>query len=86
MKIVGIHGIAHTHLTSPEIQAEWLPSLQGGIEEANQMQPKEAKFSPITKEDLTIAAYGALFRPSGTRAGNLPKFIIWKIFSSRALS
>ncbi len=65
MKVVGIHGIAHTHLTAPEIEVEWLPSLQGGLEEAG--------FSRITKDDFTIAAYGALFRPAGTRAGNLPK-------------
>jgi hypothetical protein len=65
MKVVGIHGIAHTHLTAPEIQAEWFPSLQGGLEEAS--------FPLIAKEDFTIAAYGALFRPAGTRAGNFPK-------------
>ena len=65
MKIVGIHGIAHTHLTSPEIEREWLPALQGGLEEAG--------FPRIAEEDFTIAAYGALFRPSGTRGSNLPK-------------
>ncbi len=65
MKVVGIHGIAHTHLTAPEIEAEWLPSLQGGLEEAG--------FPRMAKEDLMIAAYGVLFRPAGTRAGTLPK-------------
>ena len=65
MKIVGIHGIAHTHLTSPEIEREWLPAIQGGLEEAG--------FPRIVEEDFAIAAYGALFRPSGTRAGSLPK-------------
>jgi len=65
MKIVGIHGIAHTHLTSPEIEREWLPAIQGGLEEAG--VPR------IAVEDFTIAAYGALFRPLGTRAGSLPK-------------
>lgn len=65
MKIVGIHGIAHTHLTSPEIEREWLPAIQGGLEEAG--------FPQIDEEDFAIAAYGALFRPSGTRAGRLPK-------------
>jgi PGAP1-like protein len=63
MRIVGIHGIAHTHLTAPQIEAEWLPALQGGLEEAG--------VSRIAKEDFTIAAYGALFRLEGTRAGNL---------------
>ena len=65
MKIVGIHGIAHTHLTSPEIEREWLPAIQGGLEEAG--------FPRIAEEDFAIAAYGALFRPSGTRAGSLLK-------------
>lgn len=47
-----------THiLTAPEIEAEWLPSLQGGLEEAG--------FPRMAKEDLTIAAYGSLFRPAG---------------------
>jgi len=65
MKIVGIHGINHTYLTAPEIEANWLQSLQGGLQEAG--------FPPIAQEDLKIAAYGALFRPEGTRSGNLPK-------------
>jgi len=65
MKIVGIHGIAHTHLTSPEIEREWLPAIQGGLEEAG--------FPRIAEEDFAIATYGALFRPSGTRAGGFPK-------------
>jgi hypothetical protein len=65
MKIVGIHGIAHTHLTAPQIENEWLPALQGGLEEAG--------FPRIAREDFAIAAYGALFRPSGTRSGSVPK-------------
>jgi len=64
MKVVGIHGIAHTHLTAPQIEREWLPAIQGGLEEAG--------FPRIAEGDFTIAAYGALFRPSGTRAGALP--------------
>ncbi|MBN8560222.1 MAG: hypothetical protein J0L70_06855 [Leptolyngbya sp. UWPOB_LEPTO1] len=65
MKIVGIHGIAHTHLTAPEIEHKWLPAIQGGLEEAG--------FSRIQPEDFAIAAYGALFRQEGTRAGGLPR-------------
>jgi len=68
MKIVGIHGIAHTHLTAPQIENEWLPALQGGLEEAG--------FPRIAREDFTVAAYGALFRPAGMRAGNLPKLTV----------
>jgi hypothetical protein len=67
MKVVGVHGIAHTHLTAPQIEAEWLPALQGGLEEAG--------FPRLAKEEFTIAAYGALFRPGGTRAGGLPKLM-----------
>jgi hypothetical protein len=65
MKVVGIHGIAHTHLTAPQIEVEWLPALQGGLEEAG--------FPRIAKEDFAIAAYGALFRPTGTRSGGIPR-------------
>lgn len=68
MKIVGIHGIAHTHLTAPQIETEWLPALQGGLEEAG--VPR------LSGEDFTIAAYGALFRPAGTRAGSLPRLTV----------
>ncbi|MCU0567220.1 MAG: alpha/beta hydrolase [Oculatellaceae cyanobacterium Prado106] len=65
MKVVGVHGIAHTHLTAPQIEVEWLPALQGGLEEAG--------FARLAREDFAIAAYGALFRPAGTRAGDLPR-------------
>gem|GEM_PF-6675580 len=34
MKVVGIHGISHTHLTAPQIESEWIPAIQGGLEEA----------------------------------------------------
>lgn len=64
MTVVGIHGIAHTHLTFPEIEREELPAIQGGLE--------EAEFPRIAKEDFTIAAYGTLFRPAGTRSGTSP--------------
>lgn len=65
MKVVGIHGIAHTRLTAPEIKVKWLPALQGGLEEAG--CPR------IAEEDFAIASYGSLFRPSGTRSGDVPK-------------
>ncbi|BAY59490.1 hypothetical protein NIES2135_63670 (plasmid) [Leptolyngbya boryana NIES-2135] len=78
MKIVGIHGIAHTHLTAPEIEREWLPAIQGGLEEAG--------FSRIQPEDFTIAAYGALFRPEGTRAGWLPRLTAADIQDEREVT
>jgi hypothetical protein len=65
MKVVGVHGIAHTHLTAPQIELEWLPALQGGLVEAG--------FPRVAKEDFAIAAYGSLFRPAGTRAGGIPQ-------------
>ena len=65
MKIVGVHGIAHTHLTAPEIEREWLPAIQGGLEEAG--------FPRISPDEFGIAAYGAVFRPAGTRSGMFPR-------------
>jgi hypothetical protein len=61
MKIVGVHGIAHEHLSAPDIELEWLSAIQGGLELAG--------FERISRKDFAIAAYGDLFRPSGTRGG-----------------
>lgn len=66
MKIVGIHGIAHTFLTAPQIEQQWLPAIQGGLEEAG--------FSRIQPSEFTIAAYGAEFRLEGVRSGTLPRW------------
>lgn len=41
MKVLGIHGIAHTHLTPPEIEAEWLPAIW--------REPEEAGFSRLVR-------------------------------------
>lgn len=66
MKIVGIHGIAHTFLTAPQIEQEWLPAIQGGLEEAG--------FSRIQSNEFRVAAYGAKFRSEGVRSGTLPQW------------
>jgi hypothetical protein len=53
-RIVGIHGIANTFNSSAKLTDEWFNALQGGLQEAN---------APLLKpEDLTVVAYGALFR------------------------
>lgn len=65
MKVVGVHGIAHTFLTAPEIERQWLPAIQGGLEEAG--------FPRIQPDEFTIAAYGAEFRSKGMRSGTLPR-------------
>jgi hypothetical protein len=67
MRVVGVHVIAHTHLTAPQIEAEWLPALQGGLEEAG--------FPRIAQAEFAIAAYGKLFRPDGTHAVGLSKLM-----------
>jgi hypothetical protein len=64
MKVVGIHGIRHDYMTAPEIEHPWLLAIQGGLEEAG--EPK------IKSTDFTVAAYGSLFRPSGTRSADIP--------------
>jgi hypothetical protein len=61
-KIVGIHGIANTFLTAPQLRDSWHTALAGGIEEAGG--------TPLSSTDLDVVSYGALFRPDG--AGNEP--------------
>ena len=58
-KILGVHGIANTYLTAPQLRSAWFDAVQGGIEEAG--------YPGIAPEDLTVVAYGSLFRPDGTR-------------------
>jgi len=58
-KILGVHGIANTYLTAPQLTSAWFDAVQGGIEEAG--------YPGIAPEDLTVVAYGSLFRPDGTR-------------------
>ena len=56
-KIVGIHGIANTFVTAPQLQDSWHKALAGGIE--------EARGAPLPSADLEVVSYGALFRPDG---------------------
>jgi len=61
-KILGVHGIANTFLTAPQLTSSWFDALQGGIEEAG--------YPAIALGDLTVVAYGSLFRPDGTRGSS----------------
>jgi PGAP1-like protein len=65
MRVIGIHGIGHDYMGANRIKQEWLLAIQDGLGEAGFPQIAEAEFA--------IAAYGALFRPSETRAGTLPR-------------
>ena len=66
IKIIGIHGVAHTFLTAPQIEQQWLPAIQGGLEEAG--------FPRIQPNEFKIAAYGTKFRPERVRSGTLPRW------------
>ncbi|HUP61613.1 MAG TPA: hypothetical protein VNA69_14475 [Thermoanaerobaculia bacterium] len=65
-KIVGVHGIAQ-QVKGPEVvKKDWLPALRDGLTLADG--------PPINDDDVSIAFYGDLFRPSGKKAGPLPAF------------
>jgi hypothetical protein len=53
-KIVGIHGIANTFYSSAKLTDDWVKALQGGLQEAGSPE--------LNPGDLTVTAYGALFR------------------------
>jgi hypothetical protein len=59
MKILGIHGIGQTFLGPEQLKQHWLSALQDGLSEA--MGPR------LDAADFDMVAYGALFRPAGTR-------------------
>lgn len=61
MKVVGLHGIGHTFLGGPQVEATWLPALASGLQEAGGPQLKP--------EDFRAVGYGAVFRPPGERSG-----------------
>lgn len=53
-RIVGVHGIAKTYLGSAQLTDEWFKALHGGLQ--------EAQGPTLHPGDLTVVAYGALFR------------------------
>jgi hypothetical protein len=59
MKILGIHGIGQTFLGPEQLKQHWLPALQDGL--------SEARGPRLEAADFDVVAYGALFRPEGTR-------------------
>jgi hypothetical protein len=64
MKVVGIHGIGQTFEGGPTEKAEWLAALQGGLEQAG---------APgLGNWEFDVVFYGALFRPRGKRAADIP--------------
>ena len=55
--IVGVHGIANTFVGSTQLSDAWAAALQSGLDEAGG--------PTLRPRDLTVIAYGALFRPAG---------------------
>ncbi len=60
-RIVAIHGIAQEYKAPAVLEAEWLPSLRGGVQLAGG--------PPIADGDVVFPFYGDLFRPEGKAAG-----------------
>src|SRR5437762_3496139 len=66
MKIVAIHGIGQTFEGEATLKPGWLQALRVGLAEAGA--------APIEDDDFSMVAYGALFRPPGSkRSGAVPK-------------
>ena len=61
LKVVAIHGIGQTYVGAESLQRDWLPALNDGLAEARALR--------LDAADFVVVAYGALFRPEGTRAG-----------------
>lgn len=65
--IVAIHGIAQQLKGAPTLQAEWLPHLRSGLDNAG------AKL--VRDEDLRCVFYGNLFRRKpGAKGGSIPPY------------
>ncbi len=65
MRVVGIHGIAQTFEGAATLEAEWLPALQSGLEEAG--------YPRLSDSDFCGIGYGALFRPECMKSGSIPR-------------
>jgi hypothetical protein len=65
MKVIGIHGIAHTFIGAEQLKTAWLAAIRDGMHEADA--------TLIADQDLRIVGYGALFRKSESRSVAPPK-------------
>lgn len=68
--IVGIHGIGHQFQGGYSLRTMWFDALRDGLVRANRPAAAEA----LRANDLRVAFFGDLFRPSGAMAAQGPPF------------
>ncbi|MFE6611017.1 hypothetical protein [Amycolatopsis sp. NPDC057786] len=68
-RIVLVHGIAQEQKSADTLEAEWLPSLAGGIRLAGDTALADAVWRDARPGDARMAFYGDLFRKEGQQGG-----------------
>ena len=63
-KVLGVHGVANTYLTAPQLTSSWFEAVQGGIDEAG--------YPAMAPGEPAVVAYGSLFRPKGSGSLRTP--------------
>lgn len=69
-KVLGIHGIRQQLKGGPELTNLWWLALRGGLEAAGYREAADR----LEANDLRVAFYGDLFRPTGSMAGGGPAY------------
>lgn len=65
-EVVFVHGVGKQYLSEDSLARDVVPELRGGTRLAGGPVP--------TDDEVSVAFYGDLFRPRGTRAGQLPRY------------
>lgn len=68
-RIVLVHGIAQEQKSADTLEAEWLPSLAGGIRLAGDPALADALWRDARPGDARMAFYGDLFLRDGQQGG-----------------
>ncbi|RSN62744.1 hypothetical protein DMH01_08840 [Amycolatopsis sp. WAC 04182] len=68
-RIVLVHGIAQEQKSADTLEAEWLPSLAGGVRLAGDAALADAVWRDARPGDARMAFYGDLFRKDGQQGG-----------------
>ncbi|MBE1578221.1 hypothetical protein ACFORH_17335 [Amycolatopsis roodepoortensis] len=68
-RIVLVHGIAQEQKSADTLEAEWLPSLAGGVRLAGDSALADAVWRDARPGDARMAFYGDLFRKDGQQGG-----------------
>ncbi|WP_144126888.1 hypothetical protein [Catellatospora sichuanensis] len=69
-RVVAVHGIHNTYGSPPQMAAQWIPALQGGVRIAalTGLVPDV----DLADADVACVFYGDVFRPPGKYLGDVP--------------